>query len=136
MSELDPVGAGEFVYRRIHMCYFRSDSPIAILRGAFHPTDSDNSGISVFRAHFVSPIDLIPPDKMNLYYVARLSMRALRQLGLSVTPDPTGGGPLGHAVVPELAWQAYQSDKAKWRPVLVKLAVLASADIVLRPRDE
>ena len=39
----------------------------------------------------------------------------------------------GHAVVPELGWDAYHADKQGWKPVLVELARLASADIVYQP---
>jgi hypothetical protein len=51
-------------------------------------------------------------------------------LGLTVEPDPVPGGPPGHAVIPQLSWQAYQSQKQHWKPILVELAKLASSDIV------
>jgi hypothetical protein len=133
MAELEPVGEDEFVYRRIHICYFNGSLPIAIQRGAFHPTDSDTTGISVYRARFVEAVDLIPADKRDLYYVARLSVRALRDLGLSAKAKPDPDGPPGHAVIPELARPSYVAEKSRWAKVLVQLAALASADIVLRP---
>ena len=45
------------------------------------------------------------------YAVARLAVRDVGRLGLTVQPDPIAGGPPGHALIPELSWDAYQSDK-------------------------
>jgi hypothetical protein len=75
----------------------------------------------------------VDPAKAKDYYVARLSVRDLLNLGLNVEPDPITGGPLGHAVIPELSWPAYQANKQKLKPILVQLARLAGADIVNVP---
>jgi hypothetical protein len=133
MDETDPVADDEQVYRRIHIQYFRSDSAISVQRGAFHPTEADDTGISIYRASFVSPGELIPADKATLYYVARLPVRELRNLGLSVVAEPMPDGPPGHALIPELARASYVANKRQWAPILVQLAALASVDIVYRP---
>jgi len=57
----------------------------------------------------------------------------LRNLNLSITPEPISGGPLGHSVIPQLNWVAYQANKQVWKPIIVELAKLASASIVYWP---
>ena len=132
-DETRPIDEAEFVYRRIPRIYFDASLPIPIQREAFRPTDKDTTGLSVFRAAFAQPLDTlanVDPAKVKDYYVARLSVRDLRNLGLHVEPDPIASGPLGHAVIPELSWPAYQANKQNLKPILVQLARLASGDIV------
>jgi hypothetical protein len=126
----------EFVYRRIPGIYFNPGLPVPVQREAFRPNANDTAGLSVFRARFAQPLDTlvnVDPAKREDYYVARLSVEALRKLGLTVQPDPLPGGPPGHAVIPELGWNAYQANKVRWKPTLVALAKLASADVVHGP---
>ena len=136
MDEHEPVDESEFVYRRIHPRFYNPALPVAVLFEAFRPNRNDTTALSVLRARFAQPEDTLTnrdPAKVSGYYVARLSVGALHDLGLTVKPDPAPGGPPGHAVIPELSRQAYESQKPRWKPVLVELAKLASADIVLRP---
>jgi hypothetical protein len=136
MDEHDPVDDGEFVYRRIHRTFLDSRAQIPIQFPAFRPNHNDTTGISISRASLIQPLDSLAdmdPHKAKHYYVARLAVRDLRQLGLTVAPEPVPGGPLGHAVIPELSWQAYQARKQHWKAKLVELVRLASADIVHRP---
>jgi len=136
MDERDPVQDDEAVLRRIHRTFFDPTLPIAVRAVAFRPNDKDIKWLSVFRARFVQPPDTllnIDPTKARHYYVARLSVRNLQSLGLTVQPDPIPGGPLGHALIPEINWHAYRVAKQHWKPILVELAKMASADIVLKP---
>ena len=133
MDEHDPVDDSEFVFRRIHRNFFNASMPIPIRVGAFRPNPNDTTGLSVVRAAFGPPagmLALIDPIRASDYYIAQLSVADLRNLGLTVTPDPVSGGPVGHAVIPELGWPAYQSQKQSLKPVLVELTKLASANIV------
>ena len=133
MDEHAPVDESEFVYRRIPRAYYDASLPIPIQREAFRPTANDTTGLSVFRAQFAQPLDTltnVDPAKAKDYYVARLSVRDLRKLGLAVEPDPIAGGSPGHAIIPELSSAAYQANKQSLKPILVELAKLASADIV------
>ena len=133
MDERDPVDDGEYVYRRIPRIFYDASLALPIQREAFRPTDKDTTGLSIFRAPFAQPLDAlanVDPAKAKDYYVARLSVRGLRKLGLSVTPDALAAGPPGHAVIPELSWPAYQANKQILKPILVALARTASADIV------
>lgn len=119
MDERDPVDESEYVYRRIPRAYYDSHLPIAVQGQAFRPSQSDTTGLSVFRAAFAQPTDTlvnVDPAKVKDYYVARISVGALKKLGLSVDP--------------ELSWPAYQANKQALKPVLVELAKLASTDIV------
>lgn len=75
----------------------------------------------------------VDPAKLKDNYVARLSVLALRNLALFVQPNPLPDGPPGHAVIPELTWAAYSAHKEHWETIFLRLALLASADIVHRP---
>lgn len=136
MDEQQSVDASEFVYRRIHRHHYQADLSIPIQRAAFCPNQNDTTGLSVFRAAFVQPVGTlvnIEADKRNNYYVARISVQDLNRLALTVVPEPDSNGPLGHAIIPELSWQAYQADKQRLKQVQVELAKLASAAIVHQP---
>jgi len=136
MDELDPVDDAEFVYRRIHRTFFDKNAPIPVQFPAFRPNVNDSTGLSVFRALFVQPAQTvanIDPAKANEYLVARLLVQDLLRLGLTVAPEPAGDEAPGHAVIPQLSWDAYRADKQKWKPILVELAKLASKDLVHLP---
>jgi hypothetical protein len=133
MDEHQPVDASEFVYRRIHRVYYQADLPMPIQPAAFRPTKSDDTGLSVFRAGFLQPVDTlvnIEASKRGDYYVARLAVADLPRLGLIVVPDPGRNGPPGHAVIPELSEPAYRADKQRLKIIQVELARLASLAIV------
>lgn len=136
MDEHQPVDESEFVYRRIPRNFYQASLPIPIQRVAFCPNQNDTTGLSVFRAAFVQPADTlanIDASKRNDYYVAKLAVQDLQRLGLTVAPEPDPNGPLGHAVIPEMSWQAYQAEKQRLKAIQVELAKLASAAIVHQP---
>jgi hypothetical protein len=136
MDEHEPIQDDEFVYRRIHRNFYDANIPTCIRREAFRPNTNDDTGLSVFRAAFVQPADTlanIDAGKQNGYYVARIAVQDLHRLGLTVVPEPDPNGPLGHAIIPELSWQAYQAGKQRLKQVQVELAKLASPAIVHRP---
>src|SRR6266851_9584789 len=102
MDEHEPVDETEFVYRRIHPNFYNPTLRVAVLPEAFRPSRSDTAGLSVLRARFAQPQDTLAnrdPAKVSGYYVARLSVKDLRNLGLTVKPEPAVGGPAGHAVI-------------------------------------
>jgi hypothetical protein len=136
MDEHQPVDASEFVYRRIPRNHYQAGLPIPIQRAAFCPNPHDTTGLSVFRAAFVQPADIltnIDASKRNNYYVARIAVQDLHRLALTVEPDPDPDGPPGHAIIPELSYRAYQADKQRLKQVQLELAKLASAAIVHQP---
>jgi hypothetical protein len=136
MSEgQDQVDENEGVLRRIHKIFYNADSNIPVQPEAFRPTERDNDGLSVFRDRFVSPVQVlvdVAESKRGLYYIARLTVRDLQALHLTVIPAPRSGLP-GHALIPELNWGSYQKDKLRLKELQVKLAWLASQAIVHRP---
>jgi hypothetical protein len=133
-QETSPVAAEEFVLRRIHKNHVDPGPPLAIGLAAFRPTPEDTAGLSVYRGKHASPADVDAGGrKPGEYYVARLSVRQLRHLGLSVIEDEQPQGPAGHALIPELSLSAYQQDKQKARELQIQLAELAGQDIVLVP---
>jgi hypothetical protein len=122
MDERDPVDDGEFIYRRIHRVFLDPKTQILVQFPAFRPNQNDTTGISVFRAHFLRPVDTlvhIDPAKARDYCVARLAVGDLRSLGLTVIPNPLAGGPPGHALIPELSLATYQAHKKQFKMVLV-----------------
>ena len=107
-----------------------------IRREAFRPNRNDDTGISVFRALFAEPADIvanIAPEKQNEYVVASISVADLKKLGLTVVADPEPDGPAGHAIIPELSLPVYDANKAHCKEIAFKLATLASAAIVDPP---
>jgi hypothetical protein len=136
MDECDPVEHDEYIFRRIHPRFYSATAAIPVLYEAFRPSRQDVSGLSVVRARFAAPAELldgIDPALRAHYAVAKLAVADLLVLGLTVRPDPVAGGPSGHALIPELNWDAYQADKARYKPLLFELARLAGAAIVHHP---
>src|SRR5690349_16137699 len=127
-----PVADDEFVLRRIHRNYYQADLPMPVTVAAFRPNENDTTGLSVFRDRCVQPADVLAnldADKKKNYYVARIPVSALRQLGLTILPEPDANGPAGHAVIPELSHAAYHADKKRSREIQLGLAKLASQNI-------
>lgn len=129
------VDADEYVYRRFPQIYYKGSLPVPVQTEAFRPTDQDEDGISVVRARFATPQQaLLPvaPAKRTSYYVVRLAVQDLLQLGLTVDPAPDASVP-GHAIIPELSKPAYDADKPKCKQIQGSLAKLACQGIVLAP---
>jgi hypothetical protein len=55
MDQHDPVEDAEFVYRRIHRSFCDAAISPPIRSEAFRPNSNNDTGLSVFRAHFVQP---------------------------------------------------------------------------------
>lgn len=136
MSEdQDPVKDEESVLRRIHSIYYNPGSNIPVQPEAFRPTERDEDGLSVFRERFISPAQVladVAENKRGLYLIARLAVRDLHALHLTVIPAPRSDL-AGHAVIPELNWDSYQKEKRRLKELQVELARLASQAIVHHP---
>jgi hypothetical protein len=133
-AEKEPITADEFVLRRIHKSQCNASLVPPILPLGFRPGKEDTDGLSVYREKEISPAQLAAAGrKPGEYYVVRLSVQALHQLGLTLkTADPADGPP-GHAVIPELNQKAYQQDKHRLQDIQLQLALLASQAIVHTP---
>jgi hypothetical protein len=138
MSQGGQTGAGGgSVLRLIHKNYYKAGLPLAVQPEAFRPTDRDDDGLSVFlegEATAEQALLAVPAEKRASYYVARIPVQELQQLGLSLRASPIDEAP-GHYVVPELNVQAYQQNKVAGKERQKKLAEVASANIVRRPPD-
>jgi hypothetical protein len=137
VTEADPVSDDEYVYRRVLKKYYNeipSWPGDRVDRLAFWPTDKDTEGLSVYRTLFVQPaeLDIDREGRPGRYYVARLAVRALRKMGLSVVPNPARG-PQGHSLIPEIRTGLRGQAKSLSKEKQVALARLAGEDIVYTP---
>jgi hypothetical protein len=132
--EASRAAAEEFVLRRIHRNHVDAGPPPVVGFTAFRPTMEDTNGLSVYRDQFISPREVASGGrKPGEYYVVRLPVRALHDLGLTVVGDEQADAPAGHALLPELSLDACQKDKVRLRAIQVRLAELASQHVVHYP---
>ena len=61
------------------------------------------------------------------------TVAGLQSLGLTVVADEQAGGLTGHALIPELSLAACQRDKPRSRAIQVRLAEMASNNIICIP---
>jgi hypothetical protein len=130
----NPIAPEEFVLRRVHKNHVDPGPPVVISYVGFRPTPDDTEGLSVYRERLVTAAEVAASGrKSGEYFVARLSVRDLHALGLSVVADERAPGLAGHAIIPELSFPEYQRDKLRLRETQVALAALASQQIVQHP---
>jgi hypothetical protein len=67
------------------------------------------------------------------YFVVRLSVKSLHELGLTVAADHDPAAPSGHALIPELRLSEYERDKQRLKDILLALGGLASEGILHQP---
>jgi hypothetical protein len=128
------LSADEFILRRIHKSHSAPLGPQIILPAAFRPSQEDITGLSVFREHLVTAAEVAAAGrKPGEYYVARLSVRTLRDLGFTVIDDDQPNGLRGHALIPELGLEAYQRNKSTLKCAMAELARQGSQAIVHHP---
>jgi hypothetical protein len=136
--EDEPITDDEFILRLTHPRFFDSNLPIPIAPEAFRPSSSDQDGLSVVREACISTcadaLMLIEDvEKRRGYSIARLRMVDVLALNLSVRPDRHPKA-TGHALIPQLNLVDYQMNKRLLKPIRVRLAVLASRDIIYRAK--
>lgn len=103
----DPVTPDENVLRRIsnNKDWVNLSLAISVQRVAFKPFTRDTDGLSVFRELFVTPYQVATAGpNSNGYYVARLNVNSINDLGLNIVPDPQEDQLQGHALMPELSY--------------------------------
>ena len=113
-----PVGAGEQVLRKISVRSGRCDPTNGVVEpDAFNPTERDVDGLSVDRewsperSAFRKPPEAATGDPVRQhqgYYIARLPVGALLELGLTVVSNARPGNP-SHALIRELDYAARRS---------------------------
>jgi hypothetical protein len=133
-AETDPITDDEFLLRRVRIERFRTDQVPIISPNAFEPRtqgrDPDTDGISFYRAACLNdPDEILPgdPQRRRVNGIVRLSVSFLKSLNLSVV-SKLDARVKGHVVIPELNAQDYQANKARFKPIMLKLAEEASKD--------
>lgn len=141
LSDSDPVSPDEYVLRRIPgwlNLVSNRDGELLVSPEAFIPRPIDTDGISLYREHFVSALDVAMADDFDPgnHYVARIEVKSITKLGVHVEPRPTDGLP-GHAIIPQLCFRRGRSraEKRKLLDIRYDLGQLASLAIVFTPSD-
>lgn len=121
----DPITDDEVVFRRVSEQSGHYDSSLSrpVRWQAFKPNESDRSGISVWRAKYITARDTAAtnarPDRR--YYILVLAASRLRAAGVEVRPTPEEGGP-GHASLVNINFDDYECDKDRIRELLNTIA--------------
>jgi hypothetical protein len=126
------VDPGESILRRIppNPDHYNPSLDPPISAFSFRPNKNDVDGISLYREHFTSVEALANSGRKPPYIVARLNASDIFALGLSLDPTPGEGDLPGHVVIPELSVSAYQNNRPFVREMNLKLAKLASGDVL------
>lgn len=130
----DPLHPDEIVYRRIpRNCLPRPKHESIPAWVAFRPNDDDLTGLSLSREEHESIEQAAQGMPGKRYHVARMRVRDLNEVGLSVIADEPETNP-GHAIIPELSLGAYRANRKKCK-ALANLIVSSIAEIVLVALD-
>jgi hypothetical protein len=95
----EPIADDEILYRRIPLNWYSS----GILDSqTFQPNkEKDADGLSFSRAKYKTKTQAAMGRPGKQYYVAELSARQIRALGIQIEPRPQPNDP-GHTTLPEL----------------------------------
>ena len=113
--------------------YFDPRKKPPIERGAFSPNAKDIDGLSCFLERLMSIeslVELSAPRPPSEIVIVRLRARDFYDLGLTLrrTFDPDDYP--GHVIVPELNREDYENQKQRFKPLVLKLMLLAEKHIV------
>lgn len=142
-SEDEPITADEWLLRRVWKSSFPTPTCPNFSNETFKPrykgNDIDSDGISLYREACLTAagdiLSEVSEQKRADNGIVRVSVAFIQSLGLTVLSKPEP--PIkGHVVIPELNADAYEKDKKRLMPLILKLATEASRDdnIVLRPQ--
>jgi hypothetical protein len=136
-AETDPITEDEWLIRLVWEDRFTNRVPI-ISPNAFEPRggrNPDTDGISFYRKDCLNDpaaaLLAVAEEKRPRYGMVLVPVRLLTSRGFSVRPAPDIVP--GHVVVPELNITDYGADKARFTPIKLRLAEVASENIVRRP---
>jgi hypothetical protein len=143
--ETDPIEENEWLLRRVRKELFFELADLKVSPDAFKPRvrspkvrDPDIEGISLYReACLATPSDIlatVPVDKQHEYAIVRVPVSLVTSLNLSVVLQ-LDSRVLGHVVIPELNADDYTANKARFAPIKLQLATVASEahNILRRP---
>lgn len=133
--ETEPIAEDEWLIRLVWEDRVTDGVPI-ISPNTFEPRKNETEGISFYRrACLNDPVDALIPlaeEKRARYAIVQLPVSLFTTLGLNVRPDPIPDMP-GHVVVPEINITEYRADKKRFIPIKLRLAEVASENIIRRP---
>lgn len=101
----EPVEPDESILRRVLASSMEGPRRDRISPRAFRPRlEKDPDGLSFFRERYHSPFQVAcAPPRFDRPSVARIPVRGVLELGLSVRADPFRPDGLGHCLIPELS---------------------------------
>ena len=136
-DQSEPITEDEWLIRLVFHDRVTERVPI-ISPNAFEPRDGrnpDTDGISLYRATCLNdPTDVLrnlAEEKRPLYAIVMVPVRLITSLGLHVDPSPDEIP--GHVVIRELNIADYKQGKSKFTPIKLRLAEVASENILRRP---
>jgi hypothetical protein len=126
-QEQAPAGRERFLLRRIHKDRCTKTEPVEALRAGFSPADNDTDGLSVYFEDQTSAAEVLAAARKPAdWFVFRVPLQPVLDLGLTVVPDELPEAPRGHALIPELNVVNYRADKERWKSKQQELAELAN----------
>lgn len=117
----EPIADDELLYRRISMAsgWYEPARIPPLNPEAFRPNKkTDESGLSLWRAKYVTAQEAARGPSGKPYYVAVLSAADLRAKGIEIVPRPLPGQP-GHAEIPALTSANRSDQQAKNMSALI-----------------
>jgi hypothetical protein len=112
-DDAPPIDPDEFLLRRIPITggYFDPKKAPPVQSGAFRPNRGDTDGISIYRERLLSASELVAKTNRvpGTTKVARLRVRDLQALGVTLEPKQEEGDLPGHVVIPEINYADYDS---------------------------
>lgn len=121
-DECDPITDDELLYRRIPVSqgWYDSEKKLSPSPKAFRPNEvRDKTGLSVFRAKYVTMTELTQNPSGKQYYIAVLRAGDLREHGIDVIPKPNPSSLPGHAELPSLRADNRKNDDAEETQLLL-----------------
>jgi hypothetical protein len=109
---IDQIDDDEELYRRILDVYYDPPEGTEVSPEAFAPREHDKTGISLFRAKYVSPQEVIGKKPGKRYWVPVLRAGDLKEGGLRILPSPEGQPP-GHAEIPDMTHENRHTDQVE-----------------------
>lgn len=134
-AETDPITPDEWLIRLVWETKLKKQGS-RVAAEAFEPLPHDTDGLSLFRRDCLNDpsdaLSVVADEKRSRYGIVQVPVSLLTSLGLSLLPKPISTVP-GHVVVPELNVTAHLANKASFTPIKLKLADVASENILRRP---
>lgn len=129
-----PLHPDEIVYRRIPFDYYPrpKQEPFPMIV-AFRPTENDITGLSLSREKHKTIEKVAKGWPGKRYHVARMLVRDLNEIGLTVIADDLENNP-SHAVIPELRREVYKANTEACQNI-ANTIITSIAEIVLVALD-